>query len=293
MKFQIPAKLAKPALKLQKASPKIMFVAGTAGVIAAGVMACRSTLKFSETLEPTEKKLQQAHDEALVNEDYLNGEYQKDLIKIKVHTVLNVAKLYAPAVGVAVISIGLLTSAHVVQNRRAAAMSAAYATLKEGYDRYRDRVTEKLGVEEEQKLRHGVRVVEEVVEGKDGKTKVVKHARADGLSPYSQLFTEGNANWSPNPENNWFFLNAQRNYWNDRLQAYGFVFLNEIHESLGMPRTKEGQVVGWLAGEKNGDGYIDFGIDADRNPQVREFMSGGEGSIWLDFNVDGAILDLI
>lgn len=293
MKFQVPAKLAKPALKLQKASPKIMFSVGLVGTVAAGVMACRSTLKLSETLEPTEKLIQLAHEKAIADEDYANDEYQKDLIKLKVHTVLNVAKLYAPAVGAAVISIGLLTSAHVVQNRRAAAMSAAYATLKEGYDRYRERIIEKMGAEEEQKIRHGVRVAEEIVEGKDGKPKTVKREYASGLSPYAQLFTEGNQNWHPNPENNWFFLNAQRNYLNNKLNAHGFLFLNEVHEALGLPRTKEGQVVGWIAGENHGDGYIDFGIDSDRSDQVRDFMRGAEDSIWLDFNVDGAILDLI
>lgn len=288
MGIQVPAPFAKTALKLRGASPKIMFVAGVAGIVTAGVLACKSTLKLSDALEPIEKEIQLRTEHAEQDEEYANGEFKKDLLKLKIHTVLNIAKLYAPAIGLTVISIGLLTSAQVVQARRTAGMTAAYTAAKEAYDQYRQRVVDKYGMDEDLKLAHGVRVVEETIVGKDGKSKTVTHERSAGYSPYAQLFTEGNPNWMPNSDNNWFFLKSQQNFWNDRLNSYGFVFLNEVYESLGLPRTKEGQLVGWVAGEKNGDGYIDFAIEA-----AREFMTGAEDSIWLDFNVDGAIIELI
>lgn len=294
MKFQIPAKLAKPALKLQKHSPKLMLGVGIVGVVTAGVMACKSTLKLSEALDPTEKLLQAAHEKAEREESYAQGEYQKDVIKLQIHTVLKIAKLYLPAVAVATVSISLITAAHVVQNRRAAAMTAAYAGLKEGYDRLRQQIIDKYGAEEEQKLRQGVRIVEETIEGKDGKAKVVKHERAAGFSPYAALFAEeSSANWYPNEDNNIFFLNAQRSWLNDRLNSRGFLFLNEVKEALGLPIDAKGQQVGWIAGTKYGDGYVDFGINGVDDGRIADFLRGDQGGIWLDFNVDGVILDLI
>lgn len=290
MKFKLPSALAKPALKLKHHSPKMMLAAGIVGVVGAGVLACKSTLKLSETLDPTEKMIELAHEKAALDEDYANGEYKKDLVKLQVHTVLNVAKLYLPAVTLAAVSISLITAAHVVQNRRAAAMTAAYAGLKEGYDRLRQNIVDKYGTEEEAKLRHGVLVHEEVVEDKDGKTKIKKTEHAAGYSPYAVLFTEGNVNWSPNADNNWFFLTSQQRYWNDKLQRDGFVFLNDVYYALGIEhKTRAGQVVGWVAGEKGGDGYIDFGI----SDSLKNFFTDAEGSIWLDFNVDGEVLHLL
>lgn len=290
MKFQIPGPLVRPALKLQKHSPKMMLGVGIVGVVTAGVMACKSTLKLSEVLEPTEKLLQVAHELAEHDEDFAEGEYKKEVVKLQIKTVLAIAKLYAPAIAMAAVSISLITAAHVVQNRRAAAMTAAYAGLKEGYDQLRKNVVEKYGVDEEAKLRHGIQVVEETVEGKDGKTKIVKHERAAGYSAYAQLFTEGNVNWTPNADNNWFFLTSQQRYWNDKLQRDGVLFLNDVLDALGLPKTKAGQVVGWAVGESSiGDGYIDFGI----SDSLQAFFTDAEGSVWIDFNVDGEVLNLL
>lgn len=298
MKFKVPSALAKPMLKLQYHSPKIMLGAGIVGVVGAGVLACKSTLALTDLLEQAEKtkheRITAQNMGALVEKDgeqvpYSEEDLNKDLLKLKVNTVLGMAKLYAPAIALAAVSISLIAAAHVVQSRRAAAMTAAYAGLKEGYDRLRKNIVDKYGEEEEAKLRHGVAVHEEVVESKDGKTKVKKTEHAAGYSAYAKLFTEGNINWTPNADNNWFFLTSQQRYWNDKLQRDGYVFLNDVYYALGIEKTKAGQLVGWTAGEKNGDGYIDFGI----SDSLKSFFTDAEGSIWLDFNVDGEVLHLM
>ena len=58
---------------------------------------------------------------------------------------------------------------------------------------------------------------------------------------------------------------------------------------LGLPRTKEGQVVGWIYDEKDpiGDNFVDFGITENRNT---DFINGRENVAFLDFNVDGNIM---
>jgi hypothetical protein len=69
------------------------------------------------------------------------------------------------------------------------------------------------------------------------------------------------------------------------------VFLNEAYDALGLDRSKEGAVVGWVLG--NGDDYVDFGLYTCDTPAVQDFMTGREYSVLLDFNVDGVIYDKI
>lgn len=115
---------------------------------------------------------------------------------------------------------------------------------------------------------------------------------ANEVSPYAVFFDETCPGWLPNSEMNKMFLVQQQNYANELLRAKGYLFLNEAYNIIGAPRTKAGQVVGWIYDENNpiGDNFVDFGIYNIRN---RSFVNGYEKSILLDFNVDGCILDLI
>lgn len=82
---------------------------------------------------------------------------------------------------------------------------------------------------------------------------------------------------------------------NDLLRSRGHVFLNEVYDCLGIPRTKAGQIVGWVYSKDNpvGDNYIDFGIYDVYKPAIADFVNGYERSILLDFNPDGNIWELI
>ena len=62
------------------------------------------------------------------------------------------------------------------------------------------------------------------------------------------------ATWHKNIDLNLMFLKYQENYFNDLLACRGHVFVNEVLDSLGLARTKDGQLCGWTKGEK-----IDFG----------------------------------
>lgn len=100
-------------------------------------------------------------------------------------------------------------------------------------------------------------------------------------SKYARTFDENNVNWSKDQKANLMFLKCQQTYATDLLKKKGTVFLNEVYEMLGLPRSQEGCVVGWHYNEKNpiGDNYIDFCLDdiSVSNPIV------------LDFNVDGRV----
>ena len=99
-------------------------------------------------------------------------------------------------------------------------------------------------------------------------------------SKYARIFDESNVNWSKDQKANLIFLKYQQTYATDLLKKKGTVFLNEVYEMLGIPRSKEGCVVGWHYDEKNpiGNNYIDFGIN--------DIVTS---NIILDFNVDGRV----
>lgn len=283
-------------LKFQKSSPEILFAVGVTGVVVGTVLACRATLKvheINETAEADKKTADAMHE--VGSPKYSDADHRRDLAKIQVRRIASITKLYGPAIGVGVLSIGALRKSHNILNARNAGLMAAYAALDKGFSEYRERVLELVGPDKERELRYGSEEREFVTDTKNG-PKVVNKNTVDINKPtsiYARLFTEFNPNWSPQPEYNVIFLRAQQNYANDMLRARGHVFLNEVYDMLGLDRTTAGAVVGWvLNGE--GDNCIDFGIFEGQNQDgFFDFVTGREGSIMLDFNVDGVVHDKI
>lgn len=283
-------KLSRQMLIVKKNSPHIFFAAGVAGTVASTVLACRATLKLSATLDEIQKdidvlKPNRGSNEVVNTEDAV-VEHTRTLY-IYAHSGLKIAKLYGPSVLIGAASIGLLTGSHVQLTRRNSALLAAYAAVAKAYDDYRERVREELGVERELDIYHAAKT--ETVKDADGNELEIKTADPNKYSPYAKFFDEYSDEWQRDPELNRMFVQCQQNYLNNRLKTFGHVFLNEAYDSLGIPRTRAGAVVGWL-NNGDGDGYIDFGIFEAFNAR---FVNGPEQSILLDFNVDGVIYDKI
>ena len=99
------------------------------------------------------------------------------------------------------------------------------------------------------------------------------------------VFDNGCYGWTRDYKTNDMFLKVQQNYANERLKTKGHLFLNEVHDMLGLPRTKIGQLVGWVY--KDGK-YVDFGLNGKLNER---FNNGDSNTATLEFNVDGVILD--
>lgn len=283
--------VGKAILKSKKNSPHIFFAAGVVGVVGGTVLACRATLKAGETIDKIQEDVENLKDEAAprlvdLQDDYIQSDYQIDMAKVYGQGAIELARLYAPAIVVTGISITALTGSHIQLTRRNTALTATLTSVSAAYEKYRAAVREKLGVEEERDVFQGART--EAVTHADGTKEVVKVSEG-AMSPYAVCFDEFNVNWERNAEYNKMFLEAQQTYLNHKLQARGHVFLNEVYEGLGFDHTTAGAVVGWVWGG-DGDDYIDFGLYEAHN---EDFITGQEQSIWLDFNVDGVVYDLI
>lgn len=76
----------------------------------------------------------------------------------------------------------------------------------------------------------------------------------EARSKYSKVFDSDSVEWNTDREYNLMFLESMKRFMNDKLKAYGYVFLNEVYTHLGLPITKAGQIVGWRYDEKNPTG---------------------------------------
>lgn len=296
--------LNRMGLKLKKYSPEILVATGVVGVVASTVMACKATTKIDEVLAETKENLEKTKnhvEEHGYSEKYTEEDHKKDLTIFYAKGGLELVKLYAPAVAVGTLSITAILSGHHILRKRNVALAAAYATVDKGFKEYRNRVIERFGEELDHELKYNIKAkeMEEIVKNEDGteriEKKTVNVADPNTWSDYARFFDESCAGWTKDPEYNLMFLKDQQRYANDLLKTKGHLFLNEVYDMLGLPRTKAGQVVGWIYDEKHpvGDNFVDFGIYDLYNEKKRDFVNGYERTILLDFNVDGDILELI
>lgn len=291
--------------KIKKASPEIMVVAGVVGVVTSTVMACKATTKVNDILEETKKQVDDVHNvldsDVITEEEYNNDDAKKDLAIIYTQAGVKLIKLYAPSVIVGALSITGILASHKILKKRNVALTAAYATIDRSFKEYRGRVVERFGKELDRELRYNIKAqeIEEKTVDKDGNETVEKKTISvvdpNMYSDYARIFDNGSMGWTKDPEYNLMFLKLQQNQANDRLRAQGYLFLNDVYDMLGIPRTKAGQIVGWIYDEENpvGDNFVDFGIYDIYNEKACDFVNGRERSIVLDFNVDGNILDMI
>lgn len=277
-----------------KNSPSFLVAGGIVGMIGSTVLACRATLKLEDVLDEAKEEIDRTRTlEHYERNQYSLRETQREVSAIYTKTTVEIVKLYTPSVVLGSASVAALISSHNILSRRNAALGAAYAAVDRGFREYRQRVVEKYGEEEDRNFRYGTEEVE-IIDEETGKKKTVTRVGRQDPSQYAKFFDELADNWQRDPEYNVYFLKCQQNYVNDLLRARGHVFLNEVYDRLGIPRTRAGAVVGWiLSKDGSTDNYIDFGIFNGDSSKVRDFVNGREGAILLDFNVDGVIYDQI
>ena len=286
-------------LIFMKKSPEILIVVGVGSVLVSTVMACRATLKVESLLDNTSKTIEKIKfaKETICDETYSEADYGKDLAITYVKTSVAFVKLYGPAIALGTFGIGCIIGSHKILSSRNLAIAAAYKAVEKSFSDYRNRVVSRFGEEEDRCLKNGIKkeLVTVMETNEKGKTittsKTVESVNKEDISQYARFFDESCINWSKTPEYNLMFLQSQQNFSNDLFNARGHVFLNEVYDMVGIPRSQAGAVVGWVKGA--GDDYIDFGIFEGKTAKARSFVNGNERSILLDFNIAGVIYDLI
>ena len=304
----------KASRKLNQYSPEIAF---GLGVICFGKTIYEAT-KAGPALDSVTLKAQEKM--ALVkkvaeeNEEYAAEDAKKDKLAIMVAT----AKDFTVAYGKVFVWSGLtlasfLCSYRILSNRNAA-LIAAYATLEQGFKKYRTRVAGAIGEEKENALYDGLKekTVTRTVVGEDGKKKKVKEKLWERstdhvVSPYAVYFDKGSIyfqrdeivdeetgvviGYVGNDAENKRILTMVEKWANDTLQSRylsnpnkpGYLYLDEIYHKLGIDVDNQAaRFCGW-------------GYDPDRpdlfanGVMITNIDIDPEGGMLIDFNVDGPV----
>lgn len=290
--FKMSTKFAQSKVVASRNAPTYLVAGGIVALLASTVFAAKASTELEPIIQDAELALQDLDDSDNRAYPKDQGSIMNSRIKVYMHTGMRVFRLYGVSIGLAVAGTAAILYSHGLLRRREASLLAAYGILERAYDAYRDRVRNSFGEEVEDLIYRGREVQVNDVDAKTRKItwEPTKASAPTPRSEYAVEFGRDNPNWSDaRPEYNLVFLRAQETYHNNRLQAHGHVLLNDVYDSLGMPRTPAGCVVGWL---KDGvDGVVDFGLFDAGSPEENDYFYffDGEGPIYLDFNVDGEV----
>lgn len=299
-------------LVLSKNAPHIAVGFGVAAVVTSTVLCCRATLKVEDILEEAHDKfamIKAAREDENLKDTYTEEDFHRDMIVQYVKSGVQFLKLYGPPIALGIAGIASIMWSHVELGRRNTALMGAYALLSERFNAYRERTQKALegSVEAERAIFDGVDWEKKTIKEKDDEGNVQKKevitrilSTLDGdipedyLSEYAWVFCPETTRRSMNNyADDLYYLQLAEHEMNDRLQAHGHVFLNEVYERLGLDHTPEGAVVGWVLKEDEPND-VNFGIYDGKTTCMRRLQDGlTYCGIAMDFNVDGIIYDLI
>ena len=301
----------KAGLTLKKHSPEILAVVGVTSIVAGTVLACKATTKASAIMEESKKEIDTIHRAAemenitVYNEEekkeevvvYNEEDKKKDLTIVYAQTGVKLVKNYALPAGLIVLGIGALLTSNKILRKRYIASAAAYAAVDKGFKDYRKRVVERFGEDLDHELRYNIKAkeIEEIeVDEKGNEKKVKKIVNVIDTNPgmFDRFFDSGCNGWTKDPEANHNFCLLQQRYANDVLESRGYLFVNEVFEMFGIPKTPEGQTHGWVWNDNcpPEENYIDFGFRRGDNEAVRRFVNGYEPTVLLKIEPEGDIL---
>ena len=300
MKKYIPKRLSrftgKSAVKLSKHSPTLLVVGGTAGLVVTVFVAARAVRKAEPVL--AQHKVERETIGAVPKKGTVSSDDRKAtqiaVLEVYYNTSLGLAKVYAPAIALGTVSVASILYGHKLIHGRHLATLAAYSGLSEQFASYRGRVRQTLGEKAEQDIFNGAHGA--YVEDPDHKGEFKLQPVWNEGDPAPSLrpwFDENNDYFSAEPERNKMWLTGVQTHMNQLFQVKGHLFLNEVKDALNLPRTPDGQILGWVLGAGTGDNFIDFGFLANDDPNTVAFRNNDTARVQFNFNVDGIVHDLI
>lgn len=258
-----------------------------------------------------------------ITTSYSEEDYKDDMKIYVGRKIVNETKPYIPAIAFGVAGAALILTGTGILKKRNAAVTALLASTTSMFETYRGRVIADQGKEKDREYYTGVkRISEKVVvtdaKGKDKEVEVEKDALLDEsvgdcpfLSPYSIRITADNCSnfeslcGDPIYVGHW--LETIQEMCNVHLHTEGILYLDWVIDSLGVKLDETNPNLnsfvahnaGWIDTDyykdavtkeikpNTGDRYVDFGCWGD-DGELR-LVRHKDGSVYLDFNVDGWI----
>lgn len=296
-------------LFLKAHAPEIMVGGGVTGFVLTVISACKSTCKANEIMDVKEE-CERENREALANGEIPDAVWAENDKMIRRNAKKELIKAYTPTVTMGIVSIVLVLGGYKLINGRLVKTAAAYKILEDGFGRYRENVRDIYGEEADREMLHRVRPErlaaaqeerEKNREIESDKKRGIKNKEKKGTAYqeiYSAVFDQYSDRWRRSwmPEQVWDYLRQKEREANDMLRIRKHIFLNEVYDLLGLERTEEGALVGWILTKNNPESKVDFGLKLIPESRRREFLTAQcNEDIWLrlHFNPDGLIYNMI
>ena len=299
----------------KKHAPELMVASGIAGFVVTIIETVKATNKTNDILEIRDRDL---HDTVIVDDgsgamDSVYGERplseeEKRLIKRDARKAL--VKTWFPVVTTAGLSVILILKGYKIINGRYVATVAAYKTLEASYERYRENVVNEFGKDTDWRMANSIsqerlegikqeRLANDQIaeENKGKKKKDQKPYHRKYAEDCNYIFDENSINWKRwwTPRQFLDFIAQKMRECQDKFNIQGYLFVNDVLEIFGMPKTAEGQVLGWVK-RRGKTTIISVGYDEMPDEEVRRILSIQNNSdlrFRLSMNPDGIVYNLI
>ena len=272
-------------LGAKRNAPELLLAGGI--VAGAGAMYAMNKAGQKALTVKANHLIDEAEIQKAVNElDLGEEEVKKMVIKSYSHYALELAKVYAIPTGLYIASVGMIFASYKVQKNRNIGLSVALGACTKAYNELNARLKNgaAAGLTAKEVL-DGIQA-REVVDEETGEIKIEKY-QVEGLKdPGTVRFDRYSTSWNCDKHINRSLLYSEENWANSMLRLQGYLFLNDVYSRLGLPNTKEGQVLGWVWNADESI-YVDFGVvDCLSYDDVRY----DENAFDLTINVQGDIL---
>lgn len=294
-----------------KHSPELLLGTSIASGIGATVCGCIATKKMEAINERHKEALDILHKDYPGRDDGEssdeNREYRRLVTKEYGRYWLDIAKAWAPCVGLTLASGTAALASFKIINGRLVVAETAFAGVTKAFEQYRDNVIEDQG--EEKDLYYASngalkKKQELIAKGKykerekkyDNGVQTIDLTKVDDVFHY--YFNEDTVDfrrYSSSPYYNMTLLCSTQEMFDSRLKDDGIVFLDDIYQYLGLDmktllaERAQGRTYGWVLDCYTEDGmpndqHVLFGIYEYNDTQHKLFRDGQINDIMLHFN---------
>ena len=294
-----------------KHSPELLLGTSIASGNGATVCGCIATKKMEAINERHKEALDILHKDYPGRDDGEssdeNREYRRMVTKEYGRYWFDIAKAWAPCVGLTLASGTAALASFKIINGRLVVAETAFAGVTKAFEQYRDNVIEDQG--EEKDLYYASngalkKKQELIAKGKykekekkyDNGVQTIDLTKVDDVFHY--YFNEDTVDfrrYSSSPYYNMTLLCSTQEMFDSRLKDDGIVFLDDIYQYLGLDmktllaERAQGRTYGWVLDCYTEDGmpndqHVLFGIYEYNDTQHKLFRAGQINDVMLHFN---------
>lgn len=294
-----------------KHSPELLLGTSIASGIGATVCGCIATKKMEAINDRHKEALDILHKEYPGRDDGEssdeNREYRRLVTREYGRYWFDIAKAWAPCVGLTLASGTAALASFKIINGRLVVAETAFAGVTKAFEQYRDNVIEDQG--EEKDLYYASngalkKKQELIAKGKykekekkyDNGAQMIDLTKVDDVFHY--YFNEDTVDfrrYSSSPYYNMTLLCSTQEMFDSRLKDDGIVFLDDIYQYLGLDmktllaERAQGRTYGWVLDCYTEDGmpndqHVLFGIYEYNDTQHKLFRAGQINDLMLHFN---------